>query len=457
MSLFAKWYYDNKKAIGEADFYGRFSDIVGQGLDKDGNKVDLTGQNVIATRTHTAIDQHLFYSEQIVPNMATTDKQRWDNIVDALLMTNAPVAISIYQLRPNEGGGLGTYSHEVVAYRVDETTGELYVYDPNYPGHADMRIKYADGTFEAYTYCRFFAGLSDTLCYTFRYIFPDGEGSYPPPNESFENIYQQALNKFNTNSMPLIEIRSHQNGAAVTTGIINLSGNIKSFDAHIDRLVVYVGDGADQKHYVGDVEGDGDFSVDVRLDAGLNQLRFVTQAYYDNLYRPITPNNLDTNPFYLTYNDDPVVARVTLTWDTDDTDVDLYVCNPTGDECSYSDHPTTSDGGKLVLEDSDGRGPEIWEIRASDPVRWGEEYRAWAYYAFDAYGNKGGTNYTITVKFYEGTCHESEWNQPVSRYIPQPGSGNGGDSSRPGGPGWGSSYGVFVLDRSVYDGTKPCP
>ena len=103
-----------------------------------------------------------------------------------------------------------------------------------------------------------------------------------------------------------------------------------------------------------------------------------------------------------------------------------------------------------------GAAPKSGRLRLSDVVRWGrdEGYKAWAYYAFDASGGNRGTNYTITVKFYEGTRAESEWStHQFTGYIPQPGYGNGGDSSFLGGIGWSMESTVFTLDRSPYDGT----
>lgn len=54
--------------------------------------------------------------------------------------------------------------------------------------------------------------------------------------------------------------------------------------------------------------------------------------------------------------------RVTLAWDADETDVDLHVTEPTGEEAYYA-HRLTSSGG-LVSEDvTDGFGPEQYAVR----------------------------------------------------------------------------------------------
>jgi hypothetical protein len=54
--------------------------------------------------------------------------------------------------------------------------------------------------------------------------------------------------------------------------------------------------------------------------------------------------------------------RVVLTWDTDQTDMDLWVVEPTGERCLYS-HPYTAIGGHLSKDFTGGYGPEEYSIR----------------------------------------------------------------------------------------------
>ncbi|MDO4798822.1 MAG: DUF2135 domain-containing protein, partial [Coriobacteriales bacterium] len=55
-------------------------------------------------------------------------------------------------------------------------------------------------------------------------------------------------------------------------------------------------------------------------------------------------------------------VRVTLAWDADETDVDLHVTEPTGEEAYYA-HNLTHDGGRVSEDITDGYGPELYEIR----------------------------------------------------------------------------------------------
>jgi hypothetical protein len=54
--------------------------------------------------------------------------------------------------------------------------------------------------------------------------------------------------------------------------------------------------------------------------------------------------------------------RITLAWDADETDVDLHVTEPSGEEAYYG-HRFTSSGGRVSEDITDGYGPELYEIR----------------------------------------------------------------------------------------------
>lgn len=56
--------------------------------------------------------------------------------------------------------------------------------------------------------------------------------------------------------------------------------------------------------------------------------------------------------------------RVVITWDTDNSDMDLWITDPDGEKCYYGNTITKS-GGKISKDFLDGRGPEEWMIRHS--------------------------------------------------------------------------------------------
>jgi Ca-activated chloride channel family protein len=61
--------------------------------------------------------------------------------------------------------------------------------------------------------------------------------------------------------------------------------------------------------------------------------------------------------------------RVVLTWDTDLTDMDLWVTEPSGERCYYS-HALTSVGGAISRDFTQGYGPEVYATHRALPGRY---------------------------------------------------------------------------------------
>jgi tetratricopeptide (TPR) repeat protein len=62
----------------------------------------------------------------------------------------------------------------------------------------------------------------------------------------------------------------------------------------------------------------------------------------------------------------PLALRVLLSWDADNTDVDLMVTDPDGELCSYQ-RPLTRQGGRLTADNTQGYGPEEFVLRVARP------------------------------------------------------------------------------------------
>jgi uncharacterized protein YfaP (DUF2135 family) len=58
--------------------------------------------------------------------------------------------------------------------------------------------------------------------------------------------------------------------------------------------------------------------------------------------------------------------RVTISWNTDATDVDLWVIEPDGTKCFYQ-HNRTKNGGELSQDQTQGYGPERYQIAKAKP------------------------------------------------------------------------------------------
>ncbi|MDY7231660.1 VIT domain-containing protein [Hyalangium rubrum] len=65
-------------------------------------------------------------------------------------------------------------------------------------------------------------------------------------------------------------------------------------------------------------------------------------------------------------NSRPLDYQLTTHWNSDSTDIDLWVIEPTGERCYYS-HRDTRLGGKLFWDITDGLGPELYQAPKAAP------------------------------------------------------------------------------------------
>ena len=65
----------------------------------------------------------------------------------------------------------------------------------------------------------------------------------------------------------------------------------------------------------------------------------------------------------------PVDVRVVLNWDTPNSDMDLHVVDPRGEECFYS-HTQTGIGGRISGDVTTGYGPEEFLLKTAIPGKY---------------------------------------------------------------------------------------
>jgi hypothetical protein len=96
--------------------------------------------------------------------------------------------------------------------------------------------------------------------------------------------------------------------------------------------------------------------------------------------------------------------RVTISWNTDATDVDLWVIEPEGTKC-YFQHQKTENGGELSQDQTQGYGPERYQIKSAKPGT----YTVFVHY-FAANPNllAGETHVSVSVVRKAGTPQETE-------------------------------------------------
>lgn len=252
--------------------------VLGSYIDIFGEEQKIYGQSVIATRSMNAIDQSEIFENDII--IDTSDEERYNNILHELKITQQPILLSMCVL-----GECG-HGHEVLIYKINMMTGEIYIYNSNYPGSLGEIIKYDSGKkdFEPYDgYTEMFAT------------------HLPQPKESFENIYNDAKNNFEIEGQPEIIITSHGDREIVDHSIVRLKGSVLSGDTPVKSLKITNTNTG--RSVITNVHDSGEFAVWLRLNEGINTFYFT--AYNRSLTddfeaQEITPNNFDISPFHLT-------------------------------------------------------------------------------------------------------------------------------------------------------------
>ena len=98
----------------------------------------------------------------------------------------------------------------------------------------------------------------------------------------------------------------------------------------------------------------------------------------------------------------PVKLRIVLSWDADETDIDLHVLEPNGEECFYG-HRRTAEGGFCSEDVTTGYGPEEYLKKDLEPG----VYRVLAnYYASHQTSLTGATTVQATVYTDWGSAEE---------------------------------------------------
>ncbi len=130
----------------------------------------------------------------------------------------------------------------------------------------------------------------------------------------------------------------------------------------------------------------GFFEREMLVSKGYN---YIVVSDYQNL------SILDQISFYADVP--PTSLKIFLFWDTDNTDLDLHVIEPDGNECYY-EFSSTPLGGRLDVDVMTGYGPEIYTM----------EYPNQGVYEIfvDYYGGQELTEATVVAIINEGTSNE---------------------------------------------------
>jgi len=92
----------------------------------------------------------------------------------------------------------------------------------------------------------------------------------------------------------------------------------------------------------------------------------------------------------------PLDLRVVLSWDADNTDIDLWVTDPNGEKAYYG-HRLTYQGGRMSPDFTGGYGPEEFSLRSAKPGKYAVHVN---FYGHQRQTVAGAT--TLQVKFITG-------------------------------------------------------
>lgn len=100
----------------------------------------------------------------------------------------------------------------------------------------------------------------------------------------------------------------------------------------------------------------------------------------------------------------PLDIRVVMTWDADNSDMDLWVSDPLGEKC-YFGHNATAQGGRMTRDATQGYGPEEFSLRKALPGKYKIET--------NFYGNRqqiiaGATTLQVKLILHFGTPKAQE-------------------------------------------------
>jgi len=100
------------------------------------------------------------------------------------------------------------------------------------------------------------------------------------------------------------------------------------------------------------------------LAGGFFERQFVASPGQNNIYVEVLSGDKILNDSVTFYSKAPPKAmKIVLMWDTDRTDVDLHVTEPTGEVCFYGNR-NSKIGGSLDVDVTNGYGPEVYTLAA---------------------------------------------------------------------------------------------
>ncbi len=189
-------------------------------------------------------------------------------------------------------------------------------------------------------------------------------------------------------AVPTVVIESPR-GGYTSEPIVTISGTVKNAS---DKFATLVYNGISQRVAVNE---NGSFSAKMVLSHG-DALVEVQARNGDGIGR-------DRVSFYA--NVDRVAMKIVLVWDSNGTDMDLWITGPDGEKVFYA-NKTGKAGGQLDIDITTGYGPETFTCKTPQAGTWQVQVQNYSP------GNAPLTTMRVDMILFEGTDREERrtWN-----------------------------------------------
>ena len=352
MVSYAKWYYSN----------------IATGLHSKYLQGNLTEWRDDKTALQLAARAHLATSG-IWASM-TNEEQGWAyanarevalSWIAGMIVTGEPQIIGLKAQFTN--GTLREGGHAVLAYEYSD--GNFEIYDPNYPGTSlgdpmrEIKFTYNSGFTDVFTS----ALNSASPGWRFNIFYHAGSKLSSTPSD-YRGLYDSAERDFSGNSLfPTVTLTDTSSSPAGTTPVdtdsdgirdtteakTTISGTITGGQEQVNSTLIFV----DNQKFTAPVVN-GEFSKEVPLMQGDNNI--IVLATDVNTFDNWAGFLKDT----IKSTASPAAMTITLTWDQDNSDVDLHVLEPgtDGRHIYYQNKGYTTTNPYLDMDNTHGYGPE---------------------------------------------------------------------------------------------------
>jgi len=409
MTSYAQWYYAHKKT-SNGNLYSKYLEgDKGEWRDDEtaielATRCQLGSSGIWSSLTQDEVDWAIVNSKDVAYS-----------IIHGMIVSEQPQLIGLKTKYSN--GTWADGGHAVLTYRYSE--GRFDIYDPNFHGTTpgtDMRqipFDYNTGFTRIY-----YSGQSAASSSSQYNIFYHASSKTFAPKKAYEQLFQGAEKKFEDDSIfPEVELTDSTTSLTGSTPIDTnydgvrdtnenscvISGTIKGGQKAITSTLLFV---SGQK-FKTTVNSAGQFSQQVPLYAGKNDVIILA-----------TDENTFTNwAGFLRETIDSTGSKsaftLTLTWEPNNTDVDLHVREP-AEPTDYSSIPTRELIPSINTYYYDTKYPYI---TADDQDGYGpEQYIATENMTLPNYVGHGKSlygTYKFRVKYKMDTDHNPEYIQPV--------------------------------------------